>query len=66
MTALITVVLKWYSEDMSPDQAIELEKQIKKWSRRKKEALINGNWDLLKQYSICNNKSSHIIFNKKK
>ncbi len=39
------VKLRWHSEDMDPNQAIELEKQIKGWRRSKKEALINGNWD---------------------
>ncbi len=28
-------------------KSIEIEKQIKKWSRKKKEALINGDYDLL-------------------
>lgn len=32
-------------------QAIELEKQIKGWTRRKKEALINEDWEKLKLYS---------------
>jgi putative endonuclease len=32
-------------------QAIELEKQIKGWTRRKKEALINEDWGKLKFYS---------------
>jgi putative endonuclease len=32
-------------------QAIELEKQIKGWSRRKKEALINEDWENLKLFS---------------
>ena len=27
--------------------SIEIEKQIKKWSRKKKEAIINGDYDLL-------------------
>lgn len=29
------------------NEAIQAEKQIKKWSRKKKEALINRQWDLL-------------------
>lgn len=33
------------------NQAIELEKQIKGWSRRKKKALIEENWDKLIEYS---------------
>ena len=32
-------------------QAIELEKQIKGWTRRKKEALINEDWEKLKLYA---------------
>ncbi len=38
-----------FSQEM-PDknQAYLIEQQIKKWSRAKKEALINGKWDLLK------------------
>lgn len=51
---------------MDAIQAIELEKQIKKWSRRKKEALINGNYDLLKLYSICANNSCHSFYKKSK
>ena len=33
------------------NQAIALEKQIKGWSRRKKEALINENYERLKRLS---------------
>jgi len=29
------------------NQAIAFEKQLKGWSRAKKEAIINGDWDLL-------------------
>jgi putative endonuclease len=32
-------------------QAIAFEKQVKGWRRAKKEALINGNWDLLPELS---------------
>jgi putative endonuclease len=32
-------------------QAIAFEKQVKGWRRAKKEALINGNWDLLPKLS---------------
>lgn len=49
---------------MDPNQGIELEKQIKKWTRRKKEALINGNFGLLKLYSRCINSSSHENYEK--
>jgi len=32
-------------------QAIAFEKQVKGWNRAKKEALINGRWDLLPELS---------------
>ena len=34
--------------------AIEFEKKIKKWSKRKKEALINGDYELLPELSKKN------------
>lgn len=40
-------------------QAISLEKQIKGWSRKKKEALIEQNWEKLKELSVCQNPTSH-------
>jgi len=43
------VKLKWYSEDMNPIQAIELEKQIKGWSRAKKKALTENDFDLIQK-----------------
>ncbi|MEQ8908723.1 MAG: GIY-YIG nuclease family protein [Vicingaceae bacterium] len=39
--------------------AIAFEKKIKKWSAKKKQALINENWEELKQLSKCMNESSH-------
>jgi predicted GIY-YIG superfamily endonuclease len=41
------VVMVWAQELQSIDQAIFLERQIKGWSRAKKEALIRGEFDLL-------------------
>ena len=40
------------------------EKRIKGWSRRKKEALIEKNWEKLKEYSECQNKSHFSNFKK--
>lgn len=40
--------------------AIIAEKQIKGWSRKKKDALINGDFDLLHKLAICKNNSSHV------
>jgi len=39
--------LVFYAEFTEPEKAIDSEKQIKKWSRAKKEALINGDYDKL-------------------
>jgi len=45
------VELVYFQQFNDINQAIELEKQIKGWSRRKKEALINENWEDLKRFS---------------
>ena len=45
------VELVWFESFSDPTQAIMIEKKIKGWSRRKKEALINEDWDKLVQYS---------------
>jgi len=46
--------LKLVFHERFPDaiQAIAFEKQIKGWNRAKKEALINGRWDLLPELSV--------------
>ena len=41
------VKLVFYAEFTNVDVAIETEKQLKKWSKVKKEALINGEYDKL-------------------
>ncbi len=41
-----------FSQEMpNKDYAFLAERQIKNWSRAKKEALIAGNWDLLKWFA---------------
>jgi len=45
------VVLKWFEEFTSVHQAIETEKQLKRWSRRKKQALIERDWEKLSAFS---------------
>ena len=47
------------------NHAIDFEKQVKGWSRRKKEAIINENWEKLKELSICKNETNHKNYNKK-
>lgn len=45
------VVLVWFEMFTDPTQAIMMEKRIKGWSRRKKQALIDEDWDNLVKYS---------------
>lgn len=58
------VELVWLSDEMGPNDAIALEKQIKGWTRVKKEALINGHWNKLPELAECKNKTSHENYNK--
>jgi putative endonuclease len=53
------VKLVYFTLCDSPMQAIMLEKKIKGWSRIKKEALINKNWNLLHESAKCKNETSH-------
>ncbi|MBB2146952.1 GIY-YIG nuclease family protein [Pedobacter sp. LMG 31464] len=46
------------------NQAIDFEKQVKGWSRKKKEAIINDNWEKLKELSICKNDTTHTNYTK--
>ena len=45
-------------------QAIAREKQIKGWTRKKKEALIEQNSEMLRELSACKNETSHLFFKK--
>jgi putative endonuclease len=38
-----------------PSSAISFEKKLKGWTKAKKLALINSNWDKLKELSSCKN-----------
>ena len=51
------VVLKWQESFSSNMEAIRWEKKIKGWTRRKKEALIDGRFDLLHEFAKCLNKT---------
>lgn len=46
------------------DQAFYREKQIQKWSRKKKEALIRGATDKLKRLAECRNETHYRNFRK--
>lgn len=53
------VELVFYEMFQGPDQAIAFEKQLKGWSRKKKEALIRGDWNALPALSECQNITHH-------
>jgi len=46
----------YYSSFYDPLQAIAFEKQVKGWSRAKKEALINEDWKKLKNLEVNDRK----------
>jgi predicted GIY-YIG superfamily endonuclease len=48
----LPVKLVFVQATSSRAEALEAERQIKKWSRKKKQALIDENFDLLKKLSI--------------
>ena len=48
------VKLMFYTDFPTRDEAFASERQIKGWSRRKKQALISKDWDLLIEYSKTN------------
>ena len=47
----LPVKLVYYEEFQRIDEAFYREKQVQGWSRKKKEALINGNFDKLSRLS---------------
>jgi putative endonuclease len=59
------VELVFFTEFNEVVQAIAFEKQVKGWSRKKKEAIINDKWDDLKKLAECQNASHSKNYNKK-
>lgn len=47
----LPIELVWFLECVKPDEAIRIEKKIMGWSRKKKKALIEENWDDLVKFS---------------
>jgi predicted GIY-YIG superfamily endonuclease len=52
------VVLMYAARFPTPREAISFEKQLKGWSRAKKEALMRGDWVALKTLSRSRNRAS--------
>ena len=55
--------LIFYQDFNDVEQAIYFEKKVKKWSREKKLALVEGNFDMLQILSECRN-VTHSKYNK--
>ena len=55
----LPVKLVFSQEFDDPMTAIRREKQIKGWTRAKKEALIKGDFDQLHELAKCKNETSH-------
>jgi len=56
--------LVWYQDFLEPNQAITFEKKIKKWSKAKKEAIIQDKWEHLPELSECKNHTHFKNFNR--
>jgi putative endonuclease len=48
----------------SPMEAINYEKQLKGWTKAKKQALINNDVESLHKLAECKNETSHKFYNK--
>jgi putative endonuclease len=55
----LPVELVYSNEFYDPKEAVQAERKIKGWSRKKKEALINGDYDLLHELSECKNETHY-------
>ena len=53
------VSLKHYRVFDNINEAIKVEKKLKKWSRAKKETYFKREWDTMHKLSKCKNPSSH-------
>jgi putative endonuclease len=60
-TKYLPAKLVYYEEFNRIDLAFDREKQVQGWSRRKKEALIFGQKDLLHNLSECRNETHYKV-----
>ncbi len=59
----LPVKLVYFEEYSRIDEAFYREKQVQKWSRKKKEALIMNMPEKLHELAKCMNESSHLNYN---
>lgn len=55
----LPVELVYVEEFQWVQDAIAWEKQLKKWGRQKKRALVEGNWSKVQELARCLNPTSH-------
>lgn len=58
------VKLVYFTIVQGYEQASVFEKKIKDWSRKKKKALIDENWETLKEAAECKNSSNYKFYEK--
>ena len=58
------VKLIFQQEYYDVNQAILFEKKIKKWSRKKKEALVKGDFEKIQELSVCRNQTNYENYKK--
>ncbi|HEX5743665.1 MAG TPA: GIY-YIG nuclease family protein, partial [Flavobacteriaceae bacterium] len=54
----LPVKLVYYEEFQRIDEAFYREKQVQGWSRKKKKALLENNYNDLKRFAICQNETN--------
>jgi len=57
----LPVILVFSQKFPTIEEAIFAERMIKGWTRKKKEALINSDFELLHDLAECKNQTSHIF-----
>ena len=55
----LPVKLVYLNEFFDPKEAVNAERKIKGWSRKKKEALIAGDYELLHKLAECKNETHY-------
>ncbi len=58
--ARLPVELVYLEEYLRVDEAFYREKQVQGWSRKKKEALMESNWQGLHELAMCQNASTSL------
>ena len=60
------IELQFFEEFTDVNQCIEFEKKIKKWSGKKKQSLIEKNWDRIHELAKCRNETNSKNYKREK